>query len=259
MKFRIECVGFALTLGLAAASASQAQTAETPTTIPAAHTAILGDLTLTGNQQGQALLTNKQTGVTTVFRADPNKWAREVFLLDGGKVLAASQPHDTVFWNAASHLRIGRIEARVYGFSHNQKLFFAQTADHRMQLYAYPSLRLLGNFSEYSRFCVNQFVFSPDDHYLLAEHRASTGEAEANYPNRGFVFKEKIHAVLYDLVKIAEVEEFNRYRVAGLGAFSPDSRAINFGDVYSLACDQTETEATTWQYDIAAGTLTKTQ
>ena len=264
----------ALAVGLAAASVSQAQTtanalpakpAEAPMTIVKANSITSGNLTLFGTPFGQAVLKDALTGTTTVFQADEDKWARAVFLLDGGKTVGASQADHTVFWNAATGQEIGRIEARVYGFSHNQKLCFATTPESGfMQIYAYPSLKLIGSPTIYQVNGVSQFLFSPDDHYLLLETRNTQSQSEEGYPSaKGEgVFHIHMYTMLYDLANMKEVNAFNREQIKrvsarDMGTFSTDSKFVNMGDVYVLGELVTSPDAT-WQFDIAANKLTKT-
>ncbi len=264
--FNKSFAALALAVSVAAASGTRAQiapapaqSAEKPMTIRAAHSAAAGRLTLTGNAQGQAILKNTATGATQIFQADATKWVREVFLLDGGKTVGAAQYDHTVFWDAKTGRETGRIPARVYGVSHNQKFCLAQTATRYLQLYAYPSLRLLGQLTESYEMGVNRFIFSPDDRYALVEHALSRAESEDSYPRHDFVFSEETHAKLYDLVKVKAVEAFNYYMIDGIGTFSADSRFINMGDVLiQKSRDFNNKPDSTWQFDIGNETLTKT-
>lgn len=258
----------ALAVGLAAVSVSQAQTAasalpaksaEAPMTIVKANSVTSGNLLLFGTPLGQAVLKNTLTGTTTVFQADEDKWAREVFLLDGGKTVGASQSDHTVFWNAATGQKIGRIEARVYGFSHDQKLCFALTPRGDFQFYAYPSLKIVGAIVSYHERGASRFLFSPDDHYLLVETKNSCPESETTYPkpDNENIFHGRTHTFLYDLTIMKDVAKFSHLMVNGMGVFSADSKSIDMNDAFISSYSILEPDAK-WQFNITTGTLTKT-
>ena len=237
---------FALTVSFTT-SVSQAQTiaaaqelaAEKPMTIFKAHSVTSGNLTLTGNQQGQAILRNTLTDSTVTFQADAGKWVREVFLLDGGKTVGASQADHTVFWNVTNSQQIGRIEARVYGFSHNQKLCFAQTPGGMLQLYAYPSLKLRGRLNSVEQKGADEFLFSPDDHYLMLQITRLRPESEADYPKSHFAFHSYTNVNLYNLIEVREIIQFARFHDFGMETFTPDSRCVVLHGIFARPFDLT--------------------
>ena len=234
--------------------AAQRLIEENPKTILAAHSVVSGDWYLTGNRQGQALLRNLKTGAVTVFQAEAGLWAREVFLLDGVKTVGASQADHTTFWDAATGKEIGRVPARVYGFSHHQKLCFARTSGGSLQLYAYPSLQLRGALDSTWQQGVSEFLFSPDDHYLLLEINSRRPESESDYPGVGVVFSDSsLRVELYDLARVRAGTSFNRQRRFLMGSFTPDSRYVVMQEIFSRFTDSPGLPQTPLLFDPAQG------
>ncbi len=239
---------------------SPAKLAEAPMTVAKANAVVSGNLMLVGTPLGQAVLINAQTGVKTVFQADEDKWVREVFLLDGGKTVGASQADHTVFWNVATGQEIGRLETRVQGFSHDQKLCFALTPVERyLQIYAYPSLKIVGSITSYHEHSVSQSLFSPNDRYLLVQTQNNAQESEITYPRPDYtnVFHVRTRVYLYDLTTMKELPGFSHSFVHDMGTFSADSKFVDMGKDSVMSCSMAEPNAI-WRFDIAADDMTKT-
>ena len=127
---------------------------------------------------GTITLKDQKTGLPIrTFHMNRNIKVREMFLLDKGKTVAASQADHTVFWNTATGREVGRLDQRVQGFSHDQTKLFTW---HRgfLSLYSYPSLKLIGTLNNESRMGVEAYLFSPDDRYLAVQLATGRPEAE---------------------------------------------------------------------------------
>ncbi|ODH03127.1 hypothetical protein A4S05_20730 [Nostoc sp. KVJ20] len=92
---------------------------------------------------------------------------REVFLLDGGRTVAACQKDHAIFWNLATGQQIYRFPKRIYGFSHNETKFFSYKYPDGVSLYAYPEMTQICELLNRRMSGPFHFLFSPDDRFLV--------------------------------------------------------------------------------------------
>ena len=204
---------------------------ETAKTTKAAHIIDTKRYLITGENDGRVKFADFNRKHFTAFHMDAGKWAREVFVLDDGKIVGASQADHAVFWNVKTGKEIGRVPERVYGFSHDQKHCIAQNNRGSLSVYEYPSLKRIGQLKPPLRGGISAILFSPNDRYLAIECESAFPEPEETYP---FVkaLKNAVATQLYNLKTMQEVPNFTALRLA-MGTFSADSAAyMGFGTIY---------------------------
>ena len=185
------------------------------------------------------------------FQMDQGVVVREVFILDNGKTIAASQKDHAVFWDLATGKEIARVNQRVYGFSHDETKFFTYKYPEGMFLYRYPELRQIcalvtkrmppGPFN---------FLFSPDDRFLIVWCLTGFPSSDQNYPRRNNVRSALACAKLYELQICQEIKEFSKLRaINSEGAFFPDSQFYYFQKARRPSPESEKVPAI-WQFDL---------
>ena len=234
----------------------QTKKPEQATTIPAAHTIRTSRYSLTGNREGRVSFGDFRKQTYNHFQMDADKWVREVFVLDDGKTVGASQADHTVFWDAATGKETGRIAERVYGFAHNGREFFTRNADGKFWLYTYPQLKRLRQIITQSNQGVESFLFSPNDRYLAIKLTSARPELEETYPN-GHKTGRNIEWIYFcDTETGADVspEAEARYWFHNTGVFSPDSR---YYDVEATITLREGVISGLWRYDLTTRKVAK--
>jgi len=196
----------------------------------AANTVQVGNYIVSGDLQGQVTITEVSSGeVIRTFVMDEGVVVREVFLLDGGRTVAASQKKHAVFWEAATGEELHRFSQRIYGFSHDQAKFFTYKYPEGMFLYSYPDLRQICTLAK-KRMPPGpfHFLFSPNDRFLVVWFASGYPSSDENYPRRNPVRSALACTRLFNLDTCQEIQEFSQLRALGEGKFSPDSRFYDF-------------------------------
>ncbi|MEH2461151.1 hypothetical protein [Nostoc sp.] len=184
-----------------------------------------GGYQVSGNRQGQVTVREiTSSEVIRTFQMDERVVVREVFLLDGGRTVAACQKKHAVFWNLATGEELHRCQQRIYGFSHNETKFFTYKYPEGMFLYSYPDLRQICTLAK-KRMPPGpfQFLFSPNDRFLVVWFANGYPSSDENYPRRNPVRSAYACAKLFNLDTCQEIQEFSQLRALEEGKFSPDS------------------------------------
>ena len=176
---------------------------------------------VTGDREGRVKFADFKRQISNHFQMDAGKWARELFVLDDGKTVGASQEDHTVFWDAATGKEIGRVPEHVYGFSHDQKHFIAENLHDKISIYEYPGLKRIGQI-EWPGGGVSALLFSPDDRYCAAEIESAFPAPEETYP-RVKARSNSVDVRLYCLDPVGEVLDFAALRSHDIGTFAADS------------------------------------
>lgn len=201
--------------------------------------------TVTGNKEGLVKFGDFQRNVYNHFQMDTGKWARELFVLNDGKTVGASQEDHTVFWNAATGKEIGRVSEHVYGFSHDQKHFIAQNGHNKISIYQYAGFKRIAQFQPpcYGGICA--FLFSQDDRYCAVSFESASPASEATYP-MVFNMKNMSAIQLYSLSPVGEVPNFAALN-ANMGTFADDSSAYFGSNPVYIGNDWTDGP---WRFDL---------
>ena len=145
------------------------------------NTVQVGCYKLSGDRQGQVTVKNTASGeIVHTFQMDEGIVLREVFILNNGKTIAASQKDHAVFWDLATGKEIRRFHQRIYGFSHDETKFFTYE-EKKVFLYVYPEMTLTCQLSE-GTFGPKDFQFSPDDHFLVIRFFRGLPADDEYYP-----------------------------------------------------------------------------
>jgi hypothetical protein len=182
---------------------------------------------------GKYLIEGYRTGLVQVKYSDTGALlrsfemqqgvVREVFLLDKGRTVAASQKNHTLFWDINTGRIIRRFPERVYGFSHRSERFFTFT-DEGVFLYAYPSFQKLCHLALGQTQGPETFLFSPDDSFLAIVFVSGRPASDENYPGTDLVLRGVRYSRLFQLEPCREVYEVFEANINYVGSFSKDSR-----------------------------------
>ena len=214
---------------LSQSNRASAQSGEKAVLVAAQHEIKTTRYLVTGDKEGRVKFSDFQRKVSNHFQMDAGKWARELFVLDDGKTVGASQIDHSVFWNTSTGKEIGRVLEQVYGFSHDQKHFIAQNGRGKVSIYEYPSLKRVAQLQPPFTGGVGEFLFSPNDQYCAIAFETALPAPEATYP---FVqaLKNIIQVQLYCLNPVGEVSNFAPLHLTYIGAFTADSSAYTGSD-----------------------------
>ena len=165
-----------------------------------------------GDRQGQVTVRDLVSGeIVRRFQMPEERVIRTTWLLDEGEVAAASQLHQTVFWDMETGEEISRLDYQVYAFSHDGKKLIAFDNQEGFFLYDYPNLRRTCSIP-YARAGGPLWMrFSPDDRYLATGIQLNRPAGES-YPigNRG---DGDIRGRLLDLGSCQIVREVSNLRL----------------------------------------------
>ncbi len=138
---------------------------------------------ISGDRVGKVTVKDTASGeVIRTFEMDEGVVVRELFLLDGGKTVAASQKDHAVVWDLKTGREIGRVNQRVYGFSHDETKFFTHYYPEGVALYAYPGLKKICQLLSQPTDGPASFLFSPDDRFLFIASATGFPSTDENYP-----------------------------------------------------------------------------
>jgi hypothetical protein len=208
-----------------------------------------------GNKSGLVTVKDRTSGkVIRTFQMQ-KAVVREVFLLDGGETVAASQKDHTVFWNLETGKEIHRIEQRIYGFSHDQTKFFIYQP-REVVIYSYPSLQPSCQLTDLPIIGPDEFSFSPNDKFLGIVFATGRPESDDNYPDTGPLRRSILIGSLFDLNKCQQIQEFSELRIDELGKFSDDSKFYNFTLNYTVIVGKPPDLQGSWRFDLTTKKLT---
>lgn len=198
---------------------------------------------ISGNRQGEVTVKESTSGeVIRTFEMDEGVVVREVFLLDGGKTVAACQKNHAVFWDLTTGKEISRLNQRIYGFSHDKTKFFTYNYPDGVSLYAYPELTQICELLRKRVSGPFRFLFSPNDRFLVVTFVSGFPSSDKNFPKRNPTRHGLVYTKLFNLDTCEEIEEFYRLR-AREGKFSPDSRFYYFNKTRGSSTQS-------WQFDL---------
>ncbi len=207
-----------------------------------------------GDRSGRIVVRSRVTNAVVLTVNMPSGVVREIFLLDGEHVLAASQAASTYLWELPSGRLKKTMAARTYGFSHAGTIFITQTGQ-GVGVRAYPSGKLVCRLAAHETLGIEGSLFSPDDRYLALLFASGRPSDDAHYPGPSPVYRSAARSLLFDLHSCAEVGAFTRLKATELGVFSSDSR------YYDLTDTIVETNGDflhgSWRFDLTAGTLAR--
>ena len=187
---------------------------------------------VTGDKEGRVKFADFKRNISNHFQMDAGKWARELFVLDDGRTVGASQIDHSIFWDAATGKEIGRVSEHVYGFSHDQKHFVAQNGHDKISIYEYPSLKRVAQLQPPISGGLSEFLFSPNDQYCAIAFETALPAPEATYPFAP-ALKNIGQVQLYCLDPVGEVPNFAPLHTLQIGTFASDSSAyFGSGDIY---------------------------
>lgn len=176
-----------------------------------------------GNRKGQVTVKNAVT--QEVIRRFQMKEGvvREVFLLDKGKTVGASQKDHAVFWDLQTGQEIRRFKERIYGFSHDETKFFTYNQE-GVFLFVYPTMNLTCKLAQGPMVGPEKFLFSPNDQFLVILFASGRPSSDEHYPASEAVLRGIRYTKLFNLKICREIENFSKFDIAQLGEFSNDSR-----------------------------------
>jgi WD40 repeat protein len=208
-----------------------------------------------GNKSGLVTVKDKTSG--KVIRTFQMKKAvvREVFLLDGGEIVAASQKDHTIFWNLETGKEVHRIEQRIYGFTHNQTKFLTHKS-RELVIYSYPNFQYSCQLTDLPTIGPDEFSFSPNDQFLGIVFATGRPESDKDYPHR-VSFRSVVVGKLFDITKCQEVKEFSELQIDELGKFSHNSKFYDLEKPIGL--DEPNYVQGLWRFDLTTRKLTALQ
>jgi len=235
-----------------------------PVTTYDAHTATDNQYSVTGNGQGQVIVTVVPTGnVIQTLQMDANVPVRQVFLLQNDQVVGAAQKDHTIFWNILTGVQVAQLSEEVYGFSQDETVFFsyvpqvgATYSNGSVNVYSYPGLQQLGQL-ETSIAGPEAWNFSPDKHYLVIEYNGLFPAPDATYPDTDNSDRNFRKTYFYDLTNFQYFAPLSVIMGAPVGSFSADSTTYSLsGSYFDPANPATESNSTSWQYSFPNAQLT---
>jgi WD40 repeat protein len=212
-----------------------------------------------GNKNGLVSVKDRTSReIIRTFQMD-KAVVREVFLLDGGETVAASQKDHTVFWNLQTGKEVHRIEQRIYGFSHDRTKFFTYQP-REVVIYSYPSFQPSCQLTDLSTNGPEEFSFSPNDQFLAIVFATGRPESDEDYPHKGSVLRSIVRSELFDISKCQEIKEVSKLRMHKLGEFSHDSKFYDFKKVVIAKSRLNQYERGyiegSWRFDLTTSKLT---
>jgi hypothetical protein len=185
--------------------------------------------------------------VIRTFQMDVGVVVREIFLLDGGKTVAASQKDRAVFWDLETGREIRRFPQRIYGFSNDESKFFTyELPQGILFLYSYPSFRLVCKIKKGGD-GPEQFRFSPNDRFLNIQFTTGYPGSDENYPVRSPSF---ISAKLFDIQTCQEIQEFSQLDLISIGEFSADSNFLMTPEYTYVDLNSDKIVRTLWRFNL---------
>ena len=192
---------------------------------------------VSGYRDGKVTVSDRVSGqVIRTFEMDEGVVVRETFLLDNGRTVGASQKDHAVFWDLATGREIGRLNRRIYGFSHNQTRFFTYSYPEGVLLYSYPDIRQLCQLTNRTSAGPGAFIFSPNDRFLVIGFASGFPSSDENYPDPDRTERGTVYTNLFNIQTCQEIRELYSLRftylgLSRLGEFSSDSRFYYIKDI----------------------------
>ncbi len=204
---------------------------------------------VSGSREGQVTVTDTASGETIrTFEMDSGVVVRETFLLEGGKIVAASQKDRAVFWDLTTGEEIRRFAQRIYGFAHDESKFFTfETPGSKVCLYTYPDLTFVCQLSENTG-GPEFFLFSPDDRFLAIRLTSGFPSTDKNYPRRNIVKRGFISTKLFKIQDCQQITEFSRLNIRRIGEFSADSRYYEIPENFITI--ESPLKKARWRFDL---------
>jgi len=173
----------------------------------------LGNYEIHGDRQGRVTVRDLASGeIVRTFQMPEERVIRTTWLLDGGRVAAASQLHQTLFWDMETGEEIDRLDYQVYAFSHNLEKLIAFDYRDGFFVYDYPNLRQTCSVPYARSGGPSWMQFSPDNDHLLISIWTSRPAFDEYYPfgNPGSALKGER---LFELNTCQFVREFSDLRL----------------------------------------------
>lgn len=206
---------------------------------------------VSGDRQGKVTVKDAVSlEVIRTFQMDSGVVVREVFLLDGGKTVGASQKDKAIFWDLDTGREIRRLNQRIYGFSHDEKKFFTFYHPEGVVLYAYPNLARICQLKKWPSFGPRGFRFSPDDRFLAIQFQTGFPSRDENYPYSDTVTRGIVYTKLFHIPNCQEIQEFSALRISSLGQFSPDSKFYDLKNVFTYIEGGRLPTRGSWRFDL---------
>jgi hypothetical protein len=213
--------------------------------------------TINGDRKGQVTVQNPVSGQIIRTFQMREEVVREVFLLDSGKIVAASQKDHAVFWDMDTGQEIHRFPERIYGFSHDQKRFFTYSPQQEISLYSYPDMRLACKLPKGFIAGPEKFMFSPDDRFLGILFATGRPESDEYYPGTGSLRRSIVYSKLFDIKKCQEILEFSKLKVIQLGEFSSDSNFYNLNNSLVFIENEGRYVEGEWRFNLTKNKIEK--
>jgi Tol biopolymer transport system component len=185
------------------------------------------DVHVTTFPDGRIVVADASGG--TVATLSAGGVVRATFVLDGGKVLAASRRDQTIFWDLETKQQTKVLPERAYAFAPDGKRFvtFSPDAKGGLALYDYPAmtrLRQLDTTARVHGWGPVAVEFSPDGSYLAVQYQSGYPVNDEAFLHPRSERKSASTIVLYDLSRGGRVPAFDSGAGQFIGEFSSDGR-----------------------------------
>lgn len=211
---------------------------------------------VSGDRQGQVTVKDRiSQRVIRTFQMPPGV-VREVFLLDDGKIVGASQQNRAIFWNLGTGQEISQFPQRIYGFSHDETQFFTY-APGKLLVYNYPKLILKCELKNLDMIGPEKFVFSPDDRFLAVLLATGRPENDENYPGTGPLRRSIRNSKLFDISNCQEIQEFSKLMIFQLGKFSDNSQFYDLKEYPLYVESENRYVTAAWRFALKTKKLQK--
>jgi hypothetical protein len=175
-----------------------------------------------GTRKGEVIVKDRHSKkILHEFQMD-NLVIRELFILNGGNVLAAAQKDNTTFWDLKTEKIISKFNQRIYGFSHDQETFLTYKSG-KIILYNYHNMNKLCESLNSFNEGPEEFKFSPDDKFLAIVFATGRPANDQYYPQTGPLRRSIRYSKLFTTNNCEEIQEFSKLRVVEIGTFSQNS------------------------------------
>ncbi|BAZ28610.1 hypothetical protein NIES4074_10440 [Cylindrospermum sp. NIES-4074] len=209
-----------------------------------------------GNTTGQIIVKNRATGKVIRTFQMKEEIVRDLFLLERGKIIGASQKKHTVFWNVRTGQVIYQSPQRIYGFSGNETKFFTYNQK-KLLVYNYPKMTLACELNGGIAVVPEKFIFSPDDNFLAVLFASGNPESDEYYPGASPSRRSIRYSKLFDINNCQENLEFSKLKIFQLGEFSNNSQFYDIGNYPLYVESQNRYITATWRFVLAKNKLQK--
>jgi len=212
-----------------------------------------------GSRTGEVTVKNRASGeVLRTFQMQKDVVIRELFLLDGGNILAASQKNNTMFWDLRTNRRIRNFPGRVYGISHNEEEFLTYDEDEKkLLLYSYPSFEQTCELpTDNPDVGIAESAFSPNDKFLAVVLVPGKPESDKYYPGVDPARTGRNYSKLFNSKSCQETQDFSKLNIFQLGNFSTDSQFYYIdGYIPSVKEGKKQYTKETWRVSLTTNEL----